>query len=265
MKYKMRLLASNYIPQIVGLLHIDMEIVEAYVVCMQDVLRVVPTSVGPRVSAMGATPQPGRSRVASSTTSRPSVVVVGSTADAAEPLRPGRRYAYQVVFTNPLEEEIQVSVQLAHLVDQETLARTLTRRSHDEKIEQASEAPASFRHFQSSRWRVTLPTNPAPLEFGIGPFAEDWEYEHDTGQDGYEEYDGGGDAGSGDGQSRLRGRRGYAPGVLSRKANRTAVAIELQTGREASGHIRVRVLTDVQKSVNSAFDTEYCRICRSHC
>jgi dynactin-4 len=118
-----------------------------------------------------------------------------------EPLRQGRSYLYELAFTNPLYEPIEVSLSAA--------APTAD----------ASAANKSM----TAPWAVNLQ---AP-SFPISAFAEAWEYEDDEAE---EEGDDGGRSG---------GKKRLAPGIVERKANRTTVALELHIGRETVGPVKV--------------------------
>lgn len=74
-------------------------------------------------------------------------------------------------------------------------------------------------------WNISMPAT----SFGINAFAEEWEYE---GEDDESE-DVAGESGT-----TPRSHK-FAPGILAKKANKTAVQLDLSVGRDASGPVKV--------------------------
>lgn len=176
--------------------------------------RRVPPSLTSRISAAGsaatAARRSARPSVASSAGSAVELLIpIGSTQDISEPLRPGRNYSFQLTFVNPLYEVIEVFVELAEPVPEEEQSEDLFTVG-----EEKSQAKKK-RH-----WQASMPAN----SFSMDAFAEAWEYEADD-----------------DDEDLLASKRiaKLGPGILAQKFNRTVVQMDLVTGREAIGPIRV--------------------------
>lgn len=138
-------------------------------------------------------------------------------ANAGQALQQGKTYAFQLAFTNPLYEPIQVRM---------TVQRPQSK--------QGKRAP----------FAVSLPTS----SFSISAFAEAWEYDDEEdaeiNDDDIEDML----AGRGtDGSLAARdsGKKGASNstvGVLERKANVTKVGGEVVIGRESDGNVQFNVL-----------------------
>jgi hypothetical protein len=128
-----------------------------------------------------------------------------STLESSEPLRPGRNYSFTLTFANPLYEVIQVQI---------SIVDPPSSQSEEEEYPQ-----------QDHHWTASLPCP----SFDIGPFAEDWEYENDLSDNE--------DGSPSNGKSR---KKRYPPGMLAKKANKTVILMDLATGREAAGNVKVR-------------------------
>lgn len=208
----------------------------------KDVHRRVLPSLGSRLSAVGATGAGGsttsasrRGRVSTagastSPSATETLVVIGSTQDIAEPLRPGRNFSFQLTFTNPLYEAVEVLVELLDPLEEVDEEDPTDEREGDaKKSDSTGLKTLSSRANQdsSTHWNASMP-GPS---FGINAYAEAWEYEEEEEDD--DEGSAGGDGGSGTKKSR------YGPGVLAKRANKTVVQLDLAVGREASGEVRV--------------------------
>lgn len=139
---------------------------------------------------------------------------MGSIQDLSEPLRPGRNYSYNLTFTNPLYEAIEVTLEI--------LSPSLKPPSKDLQLEEA-EKQEEKESDSKQPWMISLPGK----SFGIDAYAEAWEYEGDSDNDAH-------NSGS------SRGKR-YGPGIVTKKGNKTVVQLDLAVGREAWGSVRVRV------------------------
>lgn len=192
--------------------------------------RRLPPSLGSRLSAVRATPagsasasRRGRvstSGAANTASAVETLVAIGSAQDIAEPLRPGRNFSFQLTFTNPLYEAVEVLVELLDPSEEE-----------EEDNEQYQDS--TLRKAGTERpihWNVSMP-GPS---FGINATAEEWEYED---EDDNDENDAGLDSAT-VAFSAAR-RRKWGPGVLAKKGNKTVVQLDLAIGREASGEVRV--------------------------
>jgi dynactin-4 len=133
-RFKIKLLASNYLPSI-------------------ELFRRPPLTIGSRISAIGAGTASGLRRTARSASGKSTGDPGGMPED--EPLRQGRSYLFEMAFTNPLYEPIEVSLEVA--------------APDTSSVTKAATAP----------WAINLQ---AP-SFPISAFAEAWEYEDDEGED----------------------------------------------------------------------------------
>lgn len=188
---------------------------------LQLVHRRVPASLTSRISAAGS------AATASRRGARPSgvggtagqaselLIAIGSAHDISEPLRPGRNYSFQLTFVNPLFESIEVFVELAEPVPEEEEAGA---GGVDVRMRVVEKEERKKRNWQASMPATSFPMN---------AFAEVWEYEADEDDD----------AQMGEGSANGANKLGL--GILAQKYNRTVVQMDLVTGREASGPIRV--------------------------
>lgn len=122
-----------------------------------------------------------------------------------EPLRPGRTYAFELGFTNPLFEPIQVKI---------AIARPAAQSIDNSPVE----GPPAY--------AVNIPSP----HFPISAFAEEWEYEDEEMMAEEEE--------GGDGGTARKKKRGGA-GIVERKMNRTTVLLEVAVGKDTIGPIKV--------------------------
>lgn len=269
-KYKMRVVASAYLPQIVSLpLSQDCsqrtpsraDVSHSFI---KDVHRRVPPSLGSRLSAVGATSSGSaassasrRGRVSTSGAGNaPSAVetlmAIGSPQDIAEPLRPGRNFSFQLTFTNPLYEAVEVLVEVLDPVDEEgdeATASTGGRDVNRRMITREDDNSANVDDTPSARpqWNVSMP-GPS---FGINATAEEWEYEDEDDDDDSNE------AAGLDTDGVSRRRRKYGVGVLAKKGNKTVVQLDLAIGREAkSGDIRVPLYVTYTYTAEDALASE---------
>lgn len=154
-----------------------------------------------------------------------------------------------MTFVNPLFEAIEVFVELAEPVEVESETEGASAGAgagNDHAIpgsalvDAATSAAGELMHAEREattavqanmeakpkserrHWQASMPATSFPMN----AYAEAWEYEAD-------EEDEGGTSGKGREGSRL------PVGVLAQKFNRTVVQMDLVTGREASGPIRV--------------------------
>lgn len=171
--------------------------------------------------------------------------------DDIEPLRPGRNYTFHLTFVNPLWESIEVFVEVAEPSDEESEAD----EDDDKGVETSNADDATA---QQGRAAEQLDSRSAPLhnaekrkpyqvsilakKFKINAYAEAWEYEglDDDADDlqGLPEAASSGIDGS-EGGSTVTRRRRHGPAVLAQKGNKTVIQLDLVTGREASGILRV--------------------------
>lgn len=188
-RYKIKLMAANYLPSI-----------EVF----------VPPSAMPPTSAALAAAK-----------SKDKAAEVDSTGIV---MQQGKMYPFQLTFTNPLYEPIQVR---------------LTVHRSPAPILSSSAPSVSYR----PPFGVTLPS----VAFPISAFAEAWEYEDD--EEIFDEDDledmlspggGGGDAArrSAASPSKTKSSKAHV-GVLERKANTTRIGGEVLISREGSGEVRV--------------------------
>lgn len=133
----------------------------------------------------------------------------------------GKTYPFQLAFTNPLYDPIQV--------------RLVIQRQH--AMSSASEDPFGGDKDKPRRppYTVTLPSS----AFSIAAFAEAWEYEDDEEMYGIDD-----DDLLGLSPVKDRGPKGKMKtvGVLEKRANMTVVGGEVILGREARGDIKVGFL-----------------------
>ncbi|KAK4690727.1 dynactin 4, partial [Phenoliferia sp. Uapishka_3] len=128
-RFKIKLVASNYLPSI-------------------ELYRRPPITIGSRLSAIAAGTASGMRRTPRTAIGR-SVNDTGTTEE--EPLRPGRTYTFELSFTNPLYESIQVRLAIA--------------RPGGKEASGGNPPP----------YAVNLPAS----HFPIAAYAEEWEYEDD--------------------------------------------------------------------------------------
>jgi len=256
-KYKIRLVASSYLPYI-------------------EVQRRMPPSIAGRLSAAAAQgaavtgSSAGSSRRPSAKTVPPtrssalgSLIEVGSAEDV-EPLRPGRNYTFHLTFVNPLWERIEVFLNAAEpeggeVQDEDEGTKNQKARDDigleahhassgpaagEEKAEEGSNTTTESRQTQRPKrsYQVTLPAT----KFAIDAFVEDWEYEglDDDGNDDLLGQGGlpesrivaEGSEGASGGASR---RKRQPPGILAKKGNKTVVQLDLATARDAAGTLRI--------------------------
>lgn len=239
-------------------------------------------SAAPAASRRSGTGSSGRASLAGSGTASvkaagsiaETLIPVGSEQDNLEPLRPGRNYSYQLGFSNPLYEDIEVLVELAEPVpeddddddeeeddvdkaeeggqQQEQLSAGAGTQSQDPVPGKSKdrEATKAKRH-----WQAAMPGT----SFSISALDDAWQYDaHDEDDDdgdgalhGERERDTGletaagesagivGVTGIGGSGGSGRRRKRYGPGILAKRGNKTVVQLDLVVGREASGVIRV--------------------------
>ncbi|KAI0696266.1 dynactin p62 family-domain-containing protein [Cytidiella melzeri] len=133
-------------------------------------------------------------------------------------MQAGKTYPFQLSFTNPLYDPIQVRLQ----VQRSTPITTV-----DEGAANKARRPP---------FAVTLPSAPFP----IAAFAEAWEYEDDEEMFGVEEDNFDGEV-RGGGRDQTRGRS-KTVGILERRANVTVVGGEVVISKEARGNIKFNML-----------------------
>lgn len=156
------------------------------------------------------------------------LVSVGSPHDVTEPLRPGRNFSFQLTFTNPLYEPVEVTAEIlepldveeqeddenAYVIDNQAISGS------DKGVSSSKSGDTTF-----DQWHASMPAS----TFGINAFAEAWEYEAEDDEDSDIGFD----------SNSTSASRKYGPGVLAKKANKTVVQLDLAVGREASGHVRI--------------------------
>lgn len=177
-RFKIKLVASNYLPSI-------------------EVYRRPPTTLLSSRLAVVGTPNVRRTP---RTAPGRSVNDVQGVED--EPLRPGRTYTFELGFTNPLFEPIQVKIAIA--------------RPGSQSLD--IEGPPAY--------AVNIPSP----HFPISAFAEEWEYEEEEMMGDEEE--------GGDGGTARKKKKGGA-GIVERKMNRTTVLLEVAVGKDTIGPINV--------------------------
>ncbi|KDQ14990.1 hypothetical protein BOTBODRAFT_158608 [Botryobasidium botryosum FD-172 SS1] len=219
-RYKIKLMAANYLPLI------------------EIMLAQPPAQMPTALQQRTAKGRPGAAQGAGAGASG-NVTTVGAGADelGAGLLVSGRTYQFQLAFTNPLYDPIQVrlSVQRAQPTGF-TLPTAGTGTS-------TKPARAPF--------AISLPTTPFP----ISAYAEAWEYDDDDEEmfmddEELEDIIAGREVGAAGGMGALRGGRpGGAGGsekgnvgVLERKANVTKVGGEVVLGKDALGEIKFNML-----------------------
>ncbi|KAI5476409.1 hypothetical protein MNV49_007787 [Pseudohyphozyma bogoriensis] len=201
-RYKIKLVASNYLPSI-------------------DLYRRPPTTIGSRLSAIAAGTASGMQRRSASTRTRE---VGGSGGVDEEPLRPGRTYVFELSFTNPLYEPIHVRL---------AVARPTAVKSSVPLEEGQAPSPPPF--------AVNLPSSHFPISAYAEEWEyEDEEDERDALDE--EDEDGEGGVGGAGASPFKKRRARNAPGVVERKRNRTTVMMEVAVGRDTVGPIRANML-----------------------
>lgn len=143
----------------------------------------------------------------------------------------GKTYPFQLSFTNPLYDPIQVRLHV-----QRALPPSSTSANTDDQEKEKARRPP---------FAVTLPTSAFP----IAAFAEAWEYDDD--EDMFvdeDDFDGRRDAQGGRGKNRT-------VGVLERRANVTVVGGEVVISKEARGDIKVRIFVFItpRRSTNATW------------
>ncbi|KAM0787561.1 hypothetical protein ACM66B_003631 [Microbotryomycetes sp. NB124-2] len=214
-RFKIKLVAQNYLPLV-------------------QICRKSPALLGSRLSAIAAASSSSgtigrRSSIVPTTTT----AVAGSTSIDDEPLRPGRTYTFEVTFTNPLYELIQVKLAIAE--PESTSTTTTTSAVVDE-----SERDDGTASLSSPPFAVNLPTS----FFEVSAFAEEWEYEQD-----YDAMDLDPPApaeGCGGGENDQEGMRKrpsrFGLGVLERKMNSTRIAMDVIVAKHAVGPLKANML-----------------------
>ena len=157
----------------------------------------------------------------------------------------GKTYAFQLSFTNPLYDPIQVRLHVQRTAPLPgsssgvagTSASAITSGGEASASGSGERATDKDKDKEPSKTRrppyaVSLPT----AAFPIAAFAEAWEYEDDeemfVDEDDFDERRGG-------------GGRVKTVGVLERRANVTVVGGEVVIGKEARGEIKVRCVSPV--------------------
>lgn len=138
----------------------------------------------------------------------------------------GKTYPFQLAFTNPLYDPIQVrlSVQRHQAPAGISASSATTGAGEGDKVRRPPFA-------------VSLPSS----SFPVGAFAEAWEYEDDEDMFGIDDDEDPLEAARAgrDGREAEGKARGKAVGVLEKKANMTLVGGEVVIGREGKGDIKV--------------------------
>ncbi|KDE05576.1 hypothetical protein MVLG_04071 [Microbotryum lychnidis-dioicae p1A1 Lamole] len=217
-RFKIKLVASNYLPSI-------------------DVYRRPPATIGSRLSAIAAGTAslrragPRGSGIGASISGPKGMVEMDE-----EPLRPGRTYTYELSFTNPLYESIQVRLAVARpTASTKAVGAARTDTGADPGVSTLATAPPPY--------AVNLPSG----YFPISAYAEEWEFEDDdqrmdSDDEDSEESAGGGGGGEGGDAPKSKRARNAAMGIVERKMNRTTVAMEVAVGRETVGPIKANML-----------------------
>ncbi|KAG8935748.1 hypothetical protein FRC02_006557 [Tulasnella sp. 418] len=137
-------------------------------------------------------------------------------------LQPGKTYPFQITFTNPLYDPIQVRL-------------TVHRSPPPPSAISTSASPTKVR----APFAITLPSTSIP----ISAFAEAWEYEDDDDDEMFDEDDleemlsGGASGASKPSGKKAKALKGNV-GVLERKANVTKVGGEVLISREGTGDVK---------------------------
>ncbi|SCV67629.1 BQ2448_5240 [Microbotryum intermedium] len=226
-RFKIKLVASNYLPSI-------------------DVYRRPPATIGSRLSAIAA-------GTASLRRAGPRGSGIGASISGSkgmmemdeEPLRPGRTYTFELSFTNPLYEPIQVRLAVARPT---ASAKTVGSARRDAVV--GSDPGAST---TTTTTTTTAPAPPYAVSlpsgyFPISAYAEEWEFEDDDqrmdsdDQDSEESGAGAGVGVEGGDAPKSKMARNAAMGIVERKMNRTTVAMEVAVGRDTVGPIRANML-----------------------
>lgn len=141
-------------------------------------------------------------------------------------MQAGKTYSFQLSFTNPLYDPIQVRLHVQ---------RSVPPSSHHTNTAEGG-SPEKARR---PPFAVTLPSSAFP----IAAYAEAWEYEDDEEIFGVDEddFDGGVRGGGGGGRDHGRGRT-KTIGVLERRANVTVIGGEVAISKEARGNVKVFLL-----------------------
>jgi dynactin 4 len=157
------------------------------------------------------------------------------TSDVEASMQAGKTYPFQLSFTNPLYDPIQVRLHVLRSTPpaHASLAVATATGEDGGAGEKARRPP----------FAVTLPGAPFP----IAAFAEAWEYEDDDEMFGVEEedYEGGGSGRlSRQDQARTRSK---TVGILEKRANVTVVGGEVVIAKEARGDVKVRSLPELER------------------
>ncbi|KAK4056932.1 hypothetical protein OIO90_002182 [Microbotryomycetes sp. JL221] len=218
-RFKIKLVAQNYLPSV------------------QIARRILASTgqVGSRLSAIAAA-----SSIPARADRRSSIATAGGggAADTSgklvtkapddEPLRPGRTYTFELTFTNPLYEPIQVKLAVAK-------PKTDVRgKGVDGSVDEAGRSEPSF--------AVNLPSS----TFEVSAYAEEWEYEqdfdaHDEDEDESDSRDDVTEVGRGTKRSRSGVSR-HGLGVVEKKMNRTKIVMDVAVSKDAIGPLRANML-----------------------
>lgn len=139
-------------------------------------------------------------------------------------MQAGKTYSFQLSFTNPLYDPIQVRLHVQRSVPPSSSHHANTAEGGSP--EKARRPP----------FAVTLPSSAFP----IAAYAEAWEYEDDEEMFGVDEddFDGGVRSGGAGGRDHGRGRT-KTIGILERRANVTVIGGEVAISKEARGNVKV--------------------------
>ncbi|KAI0344415.1 hypothetical protein BDW22DRAFT_1326981 [Trametopsis cervina] len=141
--------------------------------------------------------------------------------DFEHSMQAGKTYPFQLSFTNPLYDPIQVRLH----VQRSAPAVTDSISAEDSAAAEKARRPP---------FAVALPS----AAFPIAAFAEAWEYEDDEEMFGVEEEDLDGARAGGRDQT----RRSKTIGILERRANVTVVGGEVVISKEARGNVKFNML-----------------------
>lgn len=182
----MKILASSYIPAI-------------------SLYRRSPATLGSRLSTI--TP---RNVSGGSNSSRTAAV------SDDEPLRPGKNYTFELSFTNPLNDSIQVRLAVAR--------------------PGPSGPPIEGQPDPLPLFAVKLPSP----TFSVNECAEQWEYDIMDDKQGDEEEEEDIESSGGTTPFRKKRKERDGPGIVEKRRNTTTVILEVAVGKQTTGVIRVR-------------------------
>lgn len=217
-RYKIKLVAANYIPSIsISLPH-----------------------------ALAAKEAIRRSTLSKSATN--TAIAEENAAAAAGGMVAGKTYPFQLSIINPLYDPIQVRLhpQLVIPLESATTTTTTTANPLSPSTMNPSASPSKQGQGENKPGRppsgivVALPSHALP----IAAFAEAWEYEDD--EDMFVDEDGDDGVGGGKGGTIRGGKdrdgkgKTKTVGILEKRANVIVVGGEVTIGREARGTVRVR-------------------------